>query len=191
MLGILLTMLRIVGGINRSRKINRVEIDSTRETSDKVRESVFNLIGQTLSGVSLDLFAGSGAYGLEALSRGSSFCYFFDNNKKAITTIIDNAKALKEEEKSLIKLLDYEDAISYLEANNIKLDFVFLDPPYDFLDYSDIVNRIAPLLYQDGLVICEMQKNTSLLSVNSLSMIKERVYGIKKIIVYSRNDNAN
>ena len=178
-------MFRIVGGIHRSRKINRVELESTRETADNVREAVFNLIGQQLNGVSLDLFAGSGAYGLEAISRGSSFCYLFDINKKAVSTIISNATLLKETQKVLIKLLEYKSAISYLKENNIMVDYIFLDPPYNY-NISDIILDVFDILNEKGIIIAEMDRKTELMNCNSLEVLKTRIYGIKKIVILSK-----
>ena len=176
--------MRIIGGKNRSRQIKMVGIETTRETTDMVRESIFNLINQyPIHGYGLDLFSGSGAMGLEALSRGLDYCYFNDLNRKAFNTTKENVKALNYLEQSKIYNLDYKEALKMI---NNKLDFVFLDPPYKLEVVSEIIDYLYDnkLLNKDFLIICEVDKNYEFNFQNKLDLYKERVYGIRKISIF-------
>ena len=163
-----------------------VGIDTTRETTDKVRGAIFNLISfQRPEGIVLDLFSGSGAMGLEALSRGYEFAYFNDINKKAYQTTKDNINALGYEKKSIITNSDYKRALlSYTKKFNI----VFLDPPYKLDCCNEIISYIDDnnLLEDDGLIVCEVDLNTNIFETNNFEIIKEREYGIRKVYVLKR-----
>ena len=120
--------MRIISGKHRSRIIKMVGVDTTRETTDKVRGAIFNLISfHRPEGIVLDLFSGSGAMGLEALSRGYEFAYFNDINKKAYQTTKENVNALGYERNTCVTNLDYNKALS---SYTKKFNVVFLDPPY-------------------------------------------------------------
>jgi 16S rRNA (guanine(966)-N(2))-methyltransferase RsmD len=165
-----------------------VGIETTRETTDKVRGAIFNLISfHRPEGIVLDLFSGSGAMGLEALSRGYDFAYFNDLNKKAYLTTKDNISALGYNSNSIITNLDYKRA---LEGYKKKFNIVFLDPPYKLDCCNEIINFIDEnnLLEDTGLIVCEVELNTPILETNNLEIIKEREYGIRKVYVLRRRD---
>lgn len=120
--------MRINAGIYRNHNINMCNLETTRETSDKVRQAIFNLIGQFFDGgKALDLFTGSGAMGFEALSRGIDEIYLNDLNIKALNVARSNALKLKCENKTHFYNKDYKDCI--YELKGIKFDLIFLDPP--------------------------------------------------------------
>lgn len=175
--------MRIISGKHRSRIIKMVGLDSTRETTDKVRGAVFNLIlDYPLKGIGLDLFSGSGAMGLEAMSRGLDFCYFNDINKKASETTKENIKALGYVEQSKIYNLDYKNCLKLLDK---KLDFVFLDPPYNLDVNFEITNYLFEhdLLNDNCLIIMEVKKELDYQINDYFEVYKERVYGIRKIVI--------
>jgi len=178
--------MRIVGGKHRGRNLMRVGKDTTRETADMVKESVFNMLGQRIEGVVLDLFAGSGAYGIEALSRGASFLYAVDHDRDAVKTIIENAKMIKEMDHVNVSLKDYARFLQTLESH-IMFDVVFVDPPYDLDVYQEVLEKLDQHMRVDGLIVCESKKQIILADqILSLTKIKEKVYGIKRITIYQK-----
>lgn len=178
--------MRIVGGKHRGRNLVRVGKTTTRETADLVKESVFNMLGGSIDGIVLDLFAGSGAYGLEAISRGASFLYAVDNDRVAVKTIIENAKIINEIENVSIILKDYLRYLNTLDET-LFFDFVFIDPPYDFIVYNEVLEKLENHLNLGALVVCESKKQVVLdEEIQSLVKIKERVYGIKRITIYEK-----
>lgn len=176
--------MRIIGGKNRSRIIKMVPSEDTRETSDKVRQAVFNTIDDVVYDAKvLDLFAGSGAYGLEALSRGASYCMFNDSKPLAVRTIKENIVSLKEEKNSVVIQKDYLDAIKKISQEAVKFDIVFLDPPYKLNIYEDVMNLLLNHLNPNGLIVAEMEKERliELEKIEAYEFFKERIYGSKKI----------
>ena len=176
--------MRIIAGKHKKRTIEMVGSKDTRETSDKVRGAIFNMIGQRPLGVCLDLFAGSGAYGLEALSRGAEKVYFIDHQKKAIETIKANIKTLGEEENASLFLSDYQVFIKHL-SKDVLFDTVFIDPPYEMTNYMDIIITFAEHLNDDAMIIVESSKKVHMPdSCMQFLKIKEKTYGIKKVSIY-------
>ena len=176
--------MRIISGKHRSRIIDMVGIESTRETSDKVRGAIFNLInGDIVDSICLDLFSGSGSMGLEALSRGAKFCYFNDINRKAFETTKKNYQNLKYSEEAKITNLDYRQALRQI---NRKCDIVFLDPPYALNCYYEIMSFLhqKELLAKGSLVICEAAKDVVIEIPNGFVLFKEKIYGIKKVMIF-------
>ena len=150
-------MLRIIAGKYRHLKIEAPDTDNTRPTTDRVREALMSALGTKLdNAIVLDLFAGSGALGLESLSRGASMVYFIDKAPLAIKTIKKNLFNLKENNAKVL-LLSYEKALSYLKDEGIKFDIVYLDPPYKMKEvYEKVRNLLLDNdLLNEGAVIVE------------------------------------
>lgn len=123
--------MRIIGGEFRSRKIAFPSDKSTRPMTDKNRETIFNVLGETVAGAEvLDLFAGSGSMGLEALSRGAAEIVFVEDSLAAQKTILENVKRLGLGGKIRLLALDALDAVKILEKHGKKFTLIFLDPPY-------------------------------------------------------------
>ncbi len=175
--------MRIISGKHRSRIIKMVDIETTRETTDKVRGAIFNLISfHPIDGVVLDLFSGSGAMGLEALSRGAKKAYFNDLGKKAYAITKENIKSLGYSEVSIVTNLDYKKALAlYKEA----FDFVFLDPPYKLDCCNEIIEYIEKnnLLSTNGFIVCEVDKETVIYETEKLTIYKEKNYGIRNVFI--------
>lgn len=182
--------MRVISGFLKGRNIKGDKIKGTRPTMDSVKESMFAMIQSNVSdSVSLDLFAGSGALGIEAISNGASFTYFVDANKIAYETVKDNLKALNIEAITKAILSDYMSSLIYFKKNNIKFNLIFLDPPYKENLISDILNFIDEneLLFDKGQVICEYSKEHLDDQYGSLTAVKTRRYGDKTIEIYTKN----
>ena len=177
--------MRVVGGIHRGRILNRVNKESTRETADMVKVAVFNML-QLNSGVVLDLYAGSGAYGIEALSRGCDFAYFVDRDKDAISTVIKNIKMLKLENQTKVYHQTDEQFLKNLDSS-IMFDTIFLDPPYDHETYQKVIPILYDHLNQDGYILCESKKQIEIdIHIDGLEKIKNKTYGIKRITIFQK-----
>ena len=176
--------MRIISGKYKGRYITGFDIDGTRPTMDRVKESLFGMIQDYISDSScLDLFAGSGSLGIEALSCGAKECYFVDNNiniiniiKKNINTI-ENAFRIKK---------DFKNALKEFSNQNKTFDVIFLDPPYKLNLINPAINIILEnnLLKDNGIIICEYE--TEKINTNNLKIFKERKYGSKKIIILKK-----
>lgn len=174
--------MRIISGKYKGKKLNGFNIEGTRPTMDRVKESLFGMIQTYIHGsIVLDLFAGSGALGLEAVSNGAKECYLIDNNIEAIKTIKENSQNF-EEQLNIIHI-DYK---KFLKTTNKKFDIIFLDPPYKEkqLDTSLRIIEERGLLNENGIVICEYEIGEP---HTNLELIKEKSYGPKKIKIYKNN----
>lgn len=183
--------IRIISGKYKRLFIQTVGEDTTRETTDKVRETMFNLIGQYFNDeIVLDLFAGSGALGLEALSRGVKKVYFVDCNQKAYTTVKKNLETLKIDNSQYeIFKNDYSKMLTYFKINRISFDIIFLDPPYHKISNDDILNEIArlELLNYGGTIVLEQLKDLEMTLPTGYNIIKRRNISIRDIVVIERN----
>ena len=167
--------MRIVSGKYRHRLIDYPKDNSiTRPTKDRIREAIFSVLGDISKTIALDLYAGSGSLGLEAISRGSSFCYFVDNSKEAIGVIKKNIDSLKIDSKEykVIKSKDI-DAINLIDK---KVNLVFLDPPYKEGNYQEIISLLEyKVLDENYIIVCESDHELSF-DANNYSLIKKYKY---------------
>ncbi|MCI6272841.1 MAG: 16S rRNA (guanine(966)-N(2))-methyltransferase RsmD [Erysipelotrichaceae bacterium] len=186
-------MIKIVSGKYGSRNLKTLPNDNTRPTSIKIRGAIFSRIGPYFDGGKvLDLFAGSGAFGIEAISRGISEGYFVDNSYGAINIIKENLKMVMEP--TYVFKDNYKNAL--LKLNKIKFDIIFLDPPYKLKVIDEIILYIShqKMLNDDGVIICETLKEDVLpKKINNFFVEKEVIYGISKITYYKgeKNENCN
>jgi 16S rRNA (guanine966-N2)-methyltransferase len=178
--------MRIIGGKHKGRNLIRVNKPTTRETSDFVKESVFGILGGRTPGVVLDLFAGAGSYGLEAISRGASFLYAVDSDIAAVLTVVENAKVMGETDKLKALHRPYERFLKTIKKD-LRFDLVFLDPPYAMNICEDILIKLYPNLNGGAKVVCETNKFTELSDhVGAYTKIKDRIYGRKRITIYQK-----
>lgn len=145
--------MRVVSGKYKGRILKEFNLNTTKPTTDKVKEAIFDSIQfDVVDSVVLDLFSGTGALGIEAISRGAKKTYLVDNNDLAIGIIKDNLKGIKEDYS-----LTQQDSISFLNSCNIKFDIVLLDPPYKTdlgLQAIDIIIK-KNLLNENSIIIFE------------------------------------
>lgn len=179
--------MRIIAGKNRGTKLYTLEGDDiTRPTLDRVKESLFNIIvNHILDSNVLDLFAGSGSLGLEAISRGAKKTIFCDKSKKAIDIIQKNITKTKVEDKVEIINKDYTDCILHLSSKNIKFDIIFLDPPYatNYIEKSIELIIEKDLLKDNGIIIIETDEKDRI-----IEQIKDKKVNIYDIRKYGRID---
>lgn len=181
--------MRIVAGKYRSRLLQAPKGDQTRPTLDKVKEAIFSRIGPYFEGGAvLDLFAGSGSMGLEALSRGMEQGLFVDCNYMAVSAIKSNIAALQVEQCEVWKC-DCFTALKRCKEANKKFDFVYLDPPYKKQQLHKIMQQLdeLDLLHEKAWVILETSKEDEFDECyHALRKDKETVYGISKVSYYRK-----
>lgn len=171
--------MRIITGKAKGTKLTYS--DKTIPLSDRAKSALFSIINDFIEGTTvLDLYAGSGALGLEALSRGSSNATFVDVAQSAVDSILLNVKKARFENKSTV--IRY-DAVRYLEDNNDKYDIIFVFQPYDKTQ-NHVIKLASEHLNPYGLLIFEHHKEYSVKELTNLKKIDERKYGIVVIEIY-------
>ncbi|MDD3122249.1 MAG: 16S rRNA (guanine(966)-N(2))-methyltransferase RsmD [Candidatus Izemoplasmatales bacterium] len=186
-------MLRIVSGKYRGIRLDEVNSELTRPTTDKNKETLFNILGQYFEGGSaLDLYSGSGALGLEAISRGMTSCTFVDIQREAIQTIQKNVAKIKCEETAIINIMK-QDCISHLKKTTTKYDLILVDPPYQLDVYLEILDLVSSneLLTESGVLVFESDKSRILPElVNKLILQRVKVTGNTKFHFYMWEDSV-
>ena len=180
--------MRIISGTLKGRVVRGYDVEGTRPTMDRVKESVFSMIqNKVYNAVVLDLFAGSGNLGIEAISNGSKMCYFNDLNKECVKVIHNNIKNFNIIDKCIVLNMDYLKCLDYLKDNNVSFDLIFLDPPYKMFCLNDVIDKILKngLLKDKGLIVCEISHDY-LNEFDGLSKIKNRKYGDKIVIILEK-----
>ncbi len=145
-------MIRIIAGKYKGRVLTSPKVEKIRPTTQKVREAVFSIIGERIYGAKfLDLFSGTGAIGIEAISRGADRVYFCDSSYKSIKILKENLSFCDDEEYEIITG-KYENSVAKIME---PVDIVYLDPPYYMNSLEDILKSIAPVVKKEGFVIFE------------------------------------
>lgn len=176
--------MRVISGSARSVPLKTVSSDNVRPTTDIIKETLFNILQFELDDISfLDLFSGSGAIGIEALSRGASFCYFVDSSKDAGRVIEENLKKTKLDDRAKILIQDVRHINSSSDVASYKYDIIFIDPPYESNLYEVALKVIknTKLLNDDAKVIIEMPIK------KEIDFIEELGFEITKVKEYKSN----
>ncbi|MDT8859143.1 16S rRNA (guanine(966)-N(2))-methyltransferase RsmD [Alkalihalobacillus sp. MEB130] len=181
--------MRVISGEKRGIPLKAVPGSSTRPTTDKVKESIFNMIGPYFSGgTALDLYAGSGGLGIEAISRGMTKTIFVDQNKKAIDTIKQNLQQCRFEERSEVYRNDSQRALKALVKREIAFTLIFLDPPYAKQNIANEISIILDhdLLEEEGIIVCEHVHTVVLPdTIGQGKKVREETYGETTITIYT------
>ena len=182
--------MRVIAGSAKRIQLKTIEGLDTRPTTDRIKETLFNMISEYLADSRfLDLFSGSGAIGIEALSRGAEFAVFVEQNPKAVTCIKENLKATKLEDRANVFATDVISALRRMEGKE-KFDYVFMDPPYDHLLEKQVLEYLksSHLLSDDALIIVEASLDTDMDYVKDLgfAIVKEKIYKTNKHIFIER-----
>lgn len=184
--------MRVISGKAKGTKLNSIESLSTRPTLDRVKESVFNIIQNNIkNSIILDLFSGSGAIAIEFLSRGAQKAYLCEKNPIAVKMIYSNLEKTKMKDKTIIYNKDYKKTLELLKEQNIKFDYIYIDPPYDANIAVDSVKRIIlqNLLKEKGNIIIETDdEKRELLELEKLNVkiIDVRKYGRVSLIFLTK-----
>ncbi len=182
--------MKVISGFLKGRVIKGYNIEGTRPTMDRIKESIFSIIqNKVKDSIVLDLFAGSGSYGIETISNYAKYVYFNDKNKECVKVIKRNLEEFNVSSKGEVFNLDYQKFLNILKKKSEKFDLIFLDPPYKLHVLNDILKYIVEndLLSYDGLVIVEFQDEELLLNYEWLELIKNKKYGYKNVYIYGRN----
>lgn len=182
-------IMKIISGTLKGRKIEGYDIEGTRPTMDRVKESLFGMIQDYIKdSMILDLFAGSGNLGVEAISNGAKISYFIDNNPEVIKILNKNITNLNIKSQSRVILSDWKKALNTFANQNIKFDLIFIDPPYAYDVYEKILNKVSALnlLTDNGLLIMEHSNLHLPSTYEKLTLYKERNYGNKSITIYTK-----
>ncbi|MFV0274969.1 MAG: 16S rRNA (guanine(966)-N(2))-methyltransferase RsmD [Bacilli bacterium] len=174
--------MRVISGIYKGRKLSGYNIDGTRPIMDRVKESIFAMINSyTNEAKVLDLFAGSGSLGIEALSNGASSCIFVDMNSVCINHIKNNTKNMP---CVTIEKNNYKNVLNKYQDE--KFDLIFLDPPYILKIFDDIINFLIEkeMLNEDCIIVCHYDKNPP---SEILKLWKEKIYKNKTIKIFKYN----
>ena len=179
--------MKIVSGIYGGRPLKTLEGKRTRPTSDKVRGAIFNMIGPYFEGGRvLDLYAGSGALSIEAVSRGMSSAVLVERDRKAQAIVSENIQMTKEVGKFQLLKMDAERALEQVSG---EFNLIFLDPPYAKEQIVADIEKMAEraIFSEDVMVVCETDKAVKLPEeIACLGIWKEKIYGISKVTVYVR-----
>ncbi len=184
--------MRIISGSARGTKLVTLQGENTRPTLDRVKESLFSIIqNKILDAYVLDLFSGSGALGLETLSRGAKSAILCDNNIDSIRIINQNVEKTKMKDKAIVIKNNYTKCLETVKNENMKFDLIFLDPPYktNFAINALKIILDLDLVADDGVIIIETEdeqreiKNMELININIDDI---RKYGRVKLMFLSR-----
>ncbi len=184
--------VRVISGSARGLKLNTPEDDRVRPTTDRVKESMFNIVQDWVyDSQVLDLFAGSGALGIEALSRGASQAVFCDNSLDSIKIIKSNIEKARVADRSQIVSGDFKRCLRDMGAKNQSFDMIFVDPPYYKGLFEEVLDtiRACKILKKDGIVIVEHDAKRPIGQVEGLEVYKEKKYGITMLTFYCLEDD--
>ena len=184
--------MRVISGLARGTKLKTIDEMTTRPTLDRVKESLFNILQKQIkNSVVLDLFAGSGAVGIEALSRGAAKAYFCDTNRDAINVIKENLNKTRLISKAEVLNVDYKKALNNI---NESFDLIFLDPPYKLDIAVDALKSIINnnLLKSEGIIVIETDEIdrdiNELYNLSEIDIIDKRKYGRANLIFLKRKN---
>ncbi|WP_442857435.1 16S rRNA (guanine(966)-N(2))-methyltransferase RsmD [Bacillus sp. FJAT-44742] len=181
--------MRVISGTRKGQPLKAVPGTNTRPTTDKVKESIFNRIGPYFaSGRGLDLYAGSGGLGIEAISRGLEHMIFIDSSRQALQTLRSNLKACRFEDQSEVYKNDSLRALKALAKRHAAFDVIFLDPPYASQKLAQEVELFLEyeLLNPGCLIVCEHDANVQLpAKIKNVVMEHEDKYGDTKVSIFS------
>ncbi|SIT67977.1 16S rRNA (guanine(966)-N(2))-methyltransferase RsmD [Edaphobacillus lindanitolerans] len=183
--------MRVISGERKGTQLKTATGMGTRPTSDKVKESLFNMIGPYFSGGTvLDLFGGSGGLAIEALSRGMDRAVIVEKDGRALSAIRDNLEKCRYTDRAELHRSDAARAVRALIKKGEAVDLLFLDPPYAKNTYYGLAGELeeAGLIRGDGLIVCEHDKTVDLPErYGSFQKKKEQTYGSTVITIFSRS----
>jgi 16S rRNA (guanine(966)-N(2))-methyltransferase RsmD len=176
--------MRVITGSARGRRLKTLEGDSVRPTTDKVKESIFNIIQFDVEGAKvLDMFCGCGQLGIEALSRGAEFAVFTDISRQSIAVTEENLEhtGFRSVAKTVVT-----DSLGYLDRTSEIYDIAFLDPPYRAGIMADAIERVRLHIADGGIIVCETDSHEVLPEVIDGFTSKRYKYGKIALTIYRK-----
>ena len=178
--------MRVISGRARGTSLYSLEGRHTRPTTDRVKESMFSIINFHIpGGIVLDLFSGSGALGIEAISRGAEKCYFVENSKAAANIVRKNIEKTNCNENAVLNICDFK---TFLNSVDEKFDVILLDPPYNKKMCDEAMKIIFErnLLKNDGVIMCETEYGEVV--TTDYTKKKDYKYGKTMLSVFTKDD---
>jgi 16S rRNA (guanine966-N2)-methyltransferase len=187
--------VRVIAGTAKGRLLKAVPGTGTRPTTDKVKEAIFSIIGPYFDGgLGLDLFAGTGGLGIEALSRGMDRIIFIDMEKTSIQVIEENLSALGFKEQAEVYRNEAQRALKVLAKRGLKFDLIFLDPPYRMKNADEILLQMQQMemLQDQAVVLVEHESGHAYVDeIGHFQVRKRTTYGETAITIYRYSDNIS
>lgn len=185
--------LRVISGTARGKKLLSPKGYDTRPTTDRIKESLFNILAYEIADTYfLDLFSGTGAIGIEALSRGAAKAVFVDKSFESINIIEKNLKNSKLYENAVIMKMDFINAISKLKKEGMLFDIIFLDPPYGTDLAEKAISEIfhSKLLKETGFIIVEQSEDDDISFIDKINILKIKEYTRTKMVFFNFDVNG-
>ena len=179
--------MRVIAGAAKGRRLAGPDGDATRPMTDRAREGLFSAIAGDLVGADVvDLYAGTGSMGLEALSRGADTVVFVERDRNALRALEANIDSV-----GLGGRIERTDVLGYLRSTNRRVDLAFVDPPYDLSLPSviEVMEALVPLLEPDALVVLHRRVGEERPEIRGLADAGERAYGTAQLWRYRATDN--
>lgn len=180
--------MRIISGLAKGRKILSPVGMNTRPTLDRIKQSIFNIIQNDVYGtMALDMFAGTGSLGLEAVSRGAKYCYLVDKGSETYSFLKKNIENLGFQDKSEALNMDSYEALSFFQKKGITFDLIFIDPPYLKDMIPPAINKIYEknLLNKDGMIVSKIDTSETIYEGNEfIRLYDSRKYGNTTVCFY-------
>ena len=179
--------MRVITGKARGRMLETLKGDDVRPTTDKVKEAIFSAIQFELEGRHfLDLFAGSGQMGIEALSRGASTATFIDRSKLATRVIERNLSVTNLKQFATVRTMD---SVDFIKSTTEEFDIIFVDPPYNKGIIQEVMPLCAQRMKKTGVIICESALNDEILQkYYKFTLDRQRTYGKIKVSLYRHRE---
>lgn len=187
--------MRVIAGTAKRLQLKTVSSMDTRPTTDRIKETLFNMLQNDVEHSNfLDLFSGSGAIGIEALSRGAKEAVFVENNREAISCIKENLRFTKLEDSGIVMECNVLNAISILEGRKSYFNIVFMDPPYKKEIEKEVLIRLnnSNIIDSETIIIVEASLETKFeyLELIGYDLLKEKKYKTNKHMFVIRKDEA-
>ncbi len=183
--------MRIIAGSARGRRIEAPEGRGTRPTLDRVRENLFNMLQTRIRGARvLDLFAGSGALSLEALSRGADFAVLGDRDREALRMERKNAETLGFQDRTRVIPGDWKRTAATLRAEGETFDLLFLDPPYAMTDVRELMEALSELMAEDAWIVLEHEAKAEILPAAGFTAVNSRSWGFCGVTFYEKTSGG-
>ncbi|WP_125153775.1 16S rRNA (guanine(966)-N(2))-methyltransferase RsmD [Clostridium rectalis] len=185
--------MRIIAGLARGRKLLSPEGMGTRPTLDRVKENIFNIIQNYIyDSVAIDVFAGTGSLGLEAVSRGAKECHLIDKGATTFKYLEQNVKNFNFEDKCVCHNMDSYEALKMFGKQGKKFDIIFLDPPYlkDMIPLAAKIIEENNMLNKDGIIVSKIDSSEKIFQgTEKLTLTQDRKYGNTTICFYKHKED--